>query len=58
MTHNSVLEQAIQQVRAYYASPEYKKEVMLNQKNTKEFLRIHKERCKLDDSVLSQKFTI
>jgi hypothetical protein len=58
MTRNTALEQVIQQVRAYYASPEYKKEVVENQKNAKEFLRIHKERCKLDDSVLSQKFNI
>ncbi|MDR0738071.1 MAG: hypothetical protein LBF39_03245 [Prevotellaceae bacterium] len=58
MAHDIVLKQAIQQVRAYYASPEYKKEVILNQENTREFLRVHKELRKLDDSVLFQKFTI
>jgi hypothetical protein len=58
MTTNNVLNKAIQQVRAYYTSSEYQQAVIKNQENTKEFLRIQKQRCKLEDSVLTQKFTI
>jgi hypothetical protein len=58
MTRDIVLERAIRQIRAYYTSPGYKKEVIKNLENTEEFLRIHKELCRLDDRVLSQKFTI
>jgi hypothetical protein len=58
MTQSIALNQVILQIKAYYASPEYKREVIKNQEDTREFLRVHKELRKLDDSVLSKKFTI
>jgi hypothetical protein len=57
-SNNNVLNQAIQQVRAYYASPQYDAILKKNQQDTKEFLLAQKQRCKLEDNVLTQKFTI
>jgi hypothetical protein len=52
------LEQVVRQIKTYCASPKYKKEVIRNQDDTKEFLHALKYRCRLDDNMLSQKFTI
>jgi hypothetical protein len=51
-------EQAIAQIKAYYASDQYKEEFWRNMEDTKKFLAELKEQRKLSDDILNQEYTI
>jgi hypothetical protein len=53
-----ISKELIRQIHDYYSSKEYKEELKRNLKDTKSFLEELKERRKIPDEVLNEKFTI